>query len=178
MRQGFIMIVSKHRLVTVFVIWSAAFALGAERRDVFIQPRDHSAIRYSSGDVADPVSRLNQRIDYGTVRLAFEPTSGYLRSVLDALNVPVESQALVFSQTSFQAHLIDMHNPRALFFTDTVAVGSKWPWQGTIVWPWPMHRWDSPKSISGSFPAPRGRSGCLVWSASRRPSTCASRESR
>ena len=158
MRQGFIMIVSKHRLVTVFVIWSAAFALGAERRDVFIQPRDHSAIRYSSGDVADPVSRLNQRIDYGTVRLAFDPTSGYLRSVLDALNVPVESQALVFSQTSFQAHLIDMHNPRALFFTDTVAVGwvrgadelevaAEDPRQGVIFYALEQKRADKPHLV-------------------------------
>src|SRR4029079_7460473 len=51
------------------------------------------------------------------------PVHGYLRSLLDALNVPVESQALVFSQTSFQAPHINYRNPRAVYFTHTVAVG-------------------------------------------------------
>ena len=105
------------------MIWSAAIALHAQRRDVFIQSRDHPAIRYSAGDVTDPVYHLNQQINAGAVRLVFDPASGYLRSVLDALNVPVDSQALVFSQTSFQAPLINIRNPRAVFFSDTVAVG-------------------------------------------------------
>ena len=37
--------------------------------------------------------------------------------------MPVESQALVFSQTSFQAPLIHIDNPRALYFNDAVSVG-------------------------------------------------------
>jgi hypothetical protein len=36
---------------------------------------------------------------------------GYLRSLLDALAVPAESQALVFSQTSFQAPRIKLPQP-------------------------------------------------------------------
>jgi hypothetical protein len=43
--------------------------------------------------------------------------------VLDALKVPVDSQALVFSQTSFQGPKIHIDNPRAIYFSDTVAVG-------------------------------------------------------
>jgi len=54
-----------------------------------------------------------------------------LRAVLDAFKVPIESQALVFSQTSFQAPLINMHNPRAVFFNDTTAVG--WVRGGTVL---------------------------------------------
>jgi hypothetical protein len=37
--------------------------------------------------------------------------------------VPIESQSLVFSPGSLQAKLISMHNPRAVFFNDTAAVG-------------------------------------------------------
>jgi hypothetical protein len=111
------------RLIAVFAVWSAAIALNAQRRDVFIQSRDHPAIRYSAGDVTDSVYHLNQQISDGAARLTFDPASGYLRSVLEALNVPVESQALVFSQTSFQAPLINIHNPRAVFFNDHIAVG-------------------------------------------------------
>ena len=109
-------------LLIAFVV-VFGLAVGAQRRDVFIESRDHPAINYSSGPVSDPVSVLDARLESGTSSLAFDETSGYLRAVLDALGVPVESQTMVFSQTSFQAPLISMHSPRAVFFTDTVAVG-------------------------------------------------------
>ena len=81
------------------------------------------AIRYSDGPTANAVTALNARLTAGSATLAFDPANGYLAAVLAALKVPVESQALVFSQTSFQGALINMHNPRAVFFNDTVAVG-------------------------------------------------------
>jgi hypothetical protein len=66
---------------------------------------------------------LNRRLRAGTATLTFEPVHGYLKSLLDALGIPVESQSLVFSQTSFQAPHINYRNPRAVYFTATVAVG-------------------------------------------------------
>src|SRR6185503_6823571 len=45
-------------------------------------------------------------------------------SLLDRLDVSVDSQVLVFSKTSFQQALISPRAPRAVFFNDTVAVGS------------------------------------------------------
>ncbi len=101
---------------------TAGAAFG-QRGAAFLQSRDHAAIRYSSGPVHDPVAELNERIESGAVQLTFEPTSGYLRSVLTALNVPIESQLAVFSQTSFQAPRINPKNPRALFFNDQVEIG-------------------------------------------------------
>jgi len=95
----------------------------AQRRDAFVASRDHPAIDYTAGPVSDAATELNARLERGEVSLAFEQTSGYLRSLLRALDVPVESQALVFSQTSFQGPLISTHNPRAVYFADTVAVG-------------------------------------------------------
>jgi hypothetical protein len=98
-------------------------AAGAQRRDAFATSRDHPAIRYSTTQPSDPVSLLNMRLREGSAKLAFEAKTGYLTSVLRALDLPVESQALVFSPTSFQADLINMHNPRAVYFNDTVSVG-------------------------------------------------------
>ena len=95
----------------------------AQRRDVFVASRDHANIAYGTAPTTDPVAALNEKLADGSVQLEFDPVTGYLRSLLDALNVPVESQALVFSQTSFQAPLINMHNPRAIYFSDTVSVG-------------------------------------------------------
>jgi len=86
--------------------------------------RQHPAIDYAGAPTTDPVTLLQQRIDRGEVVL--EPDggpAGYLESLLDALNVPVESQVLVFSKTSFQAPRIGPGNPRAIYFNDTVSVG-------------------------------------------------------
>ena len=114
---------SRQGLLAVFAgVFAAAFAL-AERQDVFVASRDHPAIAYSKGQTTDRVLDLNRRIKDGRVRLAFEGASGYLRSTLDALNVPIESQVAVFAQNSFQGPLIGMKNPRAVFFNDAVAVG-------------------------------------------------------
>ena len=101
----------------------ASAVAAAQRRDAFVENRNHPAIRYGSGPTATAVTALNRRLANGTAQLQFDPVSGYLRSVLDALNVPVASQALVFSQTSFQAPRIRMANPRAVYFNDRVSVG-------------------------------------------------------
>ena len=85
----------------------------------------HPAIDYRGGPTSDPVAALNKRIVDGTTQLEFSQPHGhgYLRSVLDALNVPVESQMLVFSETSLQSEFITHAMPRALYFNDRVAVG-------------------------------------------------------
>jgi hypothetical protein len=101
-----------------------AAAVLAQRRDVFVASRDHPAIAYTKGPVTDPVYQLNRRIESGAVRLQQDGSNGYLKSLLAALDIPIESQSLVFSQTSFEGKLIDPRNPRAVFFADTVAVGN------------------------------------------------------
>ena len=95
----------------------------AQRRDVFVAPRDHAAIQYSKGPTTDPVARLSERLASGKATLRFEPVTGYLRSLLEALQISPLSQSLVFSQTSFQGPKINYHNPRAVYFNDTASVG-------------------------------------------------------
>jgi hypothetical protein len=48
---------------------------------------------------------------------------GYLPALLDALHINPDTQALVFSKTSFQSQKISPRNPRAIYFSDNVAVG-------------------------------------------------------
>ena len=89
------------------------------------QPLDPSAMKYfdfPKHTLRDPVSLLNQRIREGKAELHFENRAGYLRSVLDALDVPVESQIAVFSKTSLQLQRIEPANPRTIFFSDSAAV--------------------------------------------------------
>ncbi|HJZ78306.1 MAG TPA: hypothetical protein VKE51_41545 [Vicinamibacterales bacterium] len=81
------------------------------------------AIGYFTRPTTDLVSGLNRRLEEGTAHLAFDASSGYLTSVLEALHVPVESQMLVISKTGVQALYTEPSNPRAILFNDAVAVG-------------------------------------------------------
>jgi hypothetical protein len=79
-------------------------------------------IEYKKRPARDQVVDLNRRIQEGKVQLQFDSVSGYLRSVLRALNVSVESQLLVFSKTSKFGFLTNPHNPRAIYFNDSLTV--------------------------------------------------------
>lgn len=85
--------------------------------------RDHPAIAYTSRPAVDVVADVNRRIQQGSVQLTFAGPSGYLRSTLEILNVPVESQIAVFAPDSVQRARINPGNPRTIFFNDSVAVG-------------------------------------------------------
>ena len=83
----------------------------------------HPAIGYSTRPAHDLVAELNRHIEAGDVRVNFDEGTGYLRSVLDALHVPAESQMLVMSKTGVQGLYTGPANPRAIFFNDAVTVG-------------------------------------------------------
>jgi hypothetical protein len=108
----------------------AACAFG-DLEGMFVADPDHPAIEYSSRPLKDAVSELNRKIQMGKVRLNFDEAQGYLRSVLEALSIPIESQIVVFSKTSVQMSRINPHNPRTLYYNDSVAVG--WVHGGPIV---------------------------------------------
>ena len=110
-----------HRLSAALIIGLAAAIASAQDAELAID-LDHPAIAYRTAPRTDPVAELNRRLDTGDERLSFEPRSGYLRSLLRALDVPVESQMAVFSTTSLQGRLIRPSSPRTIFFNDAVAV--------------------------------------------------------
>jgi hypothetical protein len=95
------------------------------------------------------------KLHSGDARLQFEGPQGYLRSLIEALNIPVESQVAVFSKTSLQADRIDPHNPRTIFFNDSVSVAwmlggfielaSHDPRRGTIFYTLPQDPSDRPR---------------------------------
>lgn len=113
------------------VVWVAVCRINTAGQvaNSFFDAHDHPAIQYA-GPSSDPIQQLNVRLQDATARLTFDENYGYLRSLLAALEIPVESQLLVFSQTSLQSQLISPANPRAVFFNDSVAVA--WPPGGFI----------------------------------------------
>jgi hypothetical protein len=80
-------------------------------------------INYAAAPATDPIARLQKQIDAGKAQLGYDEHHGYLDAVLKALNIPIQSQTLVFSKTSFQRDLIAPWKPRAVYFNDDVYVG-------------------------------------------------------
>ena len=85
---------------------------------------EHPPIAYHTSPSHDPVARLLERLKIGTEKLEVDSNGSYLRSLLKALNVPESSQCLVFSKTSMQIPYISPRTPRAIYFNDSVYVGS------------------------------------------------------
>ena len=114
----------QHRSILIaVVVWLGALGTVSGQLQHPTRLRNHPAIGYATVPTRDPITELNRKLNAGEVTLRAEGESGYLRSVLEALSVPVESQLLVFSKTSFQALRIGPTNPRAIYFNDTVSVG-------------------------------------------------------
>jgi hypothetical protein len=87
--------------------------------DDFEQP----PISYSASEPDNSVSKLQKRLTADEQKLQFDSTFGYLPALLQALQVPVDSQMLVFSKTSMQRQRISPRTPRAVYFNDNVYVG-------------------------------------------------------
>jgi hypothetical protein len=116
------------------VVWVAVVAArvgaGGQLPDTFFEETSAPAVAYAAQQPHDAIAQLNEKLAAGSMTLTYEPGSGYLKSVLSALDVPLESQVAVFSKTSVQARIISPVNPRTLFFNDRVVVG--WPRGGFI----------------------------------------------
>src|SRR5262245_40613207 len=73
--------------------------------------------------VTSSAAELTQEIQKEKIVLNYDEKYGYLFSVLKQLKVPVSSQTLVFSKSSFQLSQIGPETPRAIYFNDDVYVG-------------------------------------------------------
>ena len=108
-------------LTLLAACWWGAVAYGQLSYAAF--DIDHPAIAYHSTASSDAAAVLNGRLQSGAQQLQFEGPSGYLRSLLRALDIPVESQMVVYSKSSLQSRLISPQNPRTIFFNDSTSVG-------------------------------------------------------
>jgi hypothetical protein len=116
------------------IMWVAVITVtldgGGQLPDTFFDETSAPAVAYAAEQPHDAIAQLNEKLAAGSTTLTYEAGNGYLRSVLSALDVPIESQLAVFSKTSAQARIISPVNPRTLFFNDRVVIG--WPRGGFI----------------------------------------------
>src|ERR1044071_7149150 len=107
----------------LFVVAGTWSSVAAQRAGTFMGSSEDPAIAYTAARLNNAVVDVNRKLQDGSLKFAYDPTSGFLRSALDALQLPLDSQMLVFSRTSLQGKRIGEQNPRALFFNDRVALG-------------------------------------------------------
>lgn len=104
---------------TLFVlggVWASNLPTTAARWADADEPATTSSMR------DDPVATLNAGLQAGQAALKLGGREGYLLSVLDRLNVPLESQVVTFSQASLHGSVISDMYPRAIYFNEDVAV--------------------------------------------------------
>ena len=90
-------------------------------QDLHDIPLSHPAIGYGPA-TNDPLAVILRDAKLRE-RLESTDRSQLLKTLLDMLKVPQESQMLVFLSPSLQGQRIKKDNPRALYFNDSVSVG-------------------------------------------------------
>ncbi len=83
---------------------------------------EHPAIQYATRETTDRATKLAEALARGDRTLVRDGKTGYLRSLLEALGVPVESQLLVFSKTGVQRAYTTPRTPRAIYFDQSIVV--------------------------------------------------------
>lgn len=114
----------RQRLCRYQCLFWAALVLSSAPLGMAQDRYEEAPINYSSTPASNVVSALQESIEANTASLSHEEDFGYLRSVLAALKVPVESQVLVYSKTSLQQQYISPETPRAIYFNDDVYIGT------------------------------------------------------
>lgn len=99
--------------------WAQQFHSGASR----LLDAAHPAIQYYKTPAGNRVSRLAAQLESGQVTLRYDRDHGYLPALLERLDVPVSSQTLVFSKTSFQSARISPRLPRAVYHNEDSYIG-------------------------------------------------------
>src|SRR5690242_1750247 len=97
---------ARYANLTVLVIASMLLAgvlLLSQSRQTPAATGDQTRTEVSAASTSDAIAKLNQKLTDGQVRLSSNGATGYLRSVLAALDISVNSQVLVYSETSLQS---------------------------------------------------------------------------
>jgi hypothetical protein len=102
------------RLISIKAVLAALCVLAAPA--VAAEEFDADPINYSTTQPANRLPQLCKKLNHTEAH-------GYLPSLLSKLDVPLSSQVLVFSKTSFQRERIAPATPRAIYFNDDTYVG-------------------------------------------------------
>jgi hypothetical protein len=111
------------RLIVLVLVLAGAG--GISQTPAFAQRVNYeeAPISYSLAVPDNAISGLQERINSGEHALRYEAEQGYLKSLLEALQIYPSSQVMPFGRTSLQDDKISPTTPRAIYFNDDVHVG-------------------------------------------------------
>jgi len=109
-------------LTLLFILTSSA-ALAAETKEPRVIDFRSSPHSYLESEPKDRFAELQARAQKGEVKIDTTSDKTFLSTLLEALNIPVSSQIMVFSASSLQSEIINPRNPRALYFNEDTYVG-------------------------------------------------------
>ena len=93
-------------------------AFGQSFNDYDLAPHD-----YFGATLNDPMSALLERLGDPNKALSEPNGKPLVKRLLKELDIPVESQVLVFTKTSLQRRVVNPASPRALYFNEDVYLG-------------------------------------------------------
>jgi hypothetical protein len=112
---------SRFLALPLFLMISAAPAAETkEPRVVDFKAAPHS---YLEAQPKDRFAELQEKVQKGEVKLDTTNDKAFLTSLLEALNIPISSQIMVFSASSLQSEIINPRNPRSLYFNEDTYIG-------------------------------------------------------
>lgn len=109
----------RRQLIPLACLIAATVAPAPGQTDDFEQ----APIHYSESTATDPVASWQKRIQEKSLHFDHSSERAFLRDVLEELDVPIESQVLVYSKTSLQIDRISPRRPRAIYFSEDAYVG-------------------------------------------------------
>ena len=105
------------------VSFSFSIVQATEPEDILVESFRDTIHQYENTSPRDPFTSRISTIQKDLSTLPKLSEKQFLSILLRRLNIPVESQILVFSTTSLQLSKISPRNPRAIYFSNDVYVG-------------------------------------------------------
>lgn len=84
---------------------------------------NQSPINYWEGEPGDRFTKLISDVKHGETSIEGDSAQDILTNILNLMEVPIESQVLVFAKTSAQISRINPSTPRAIYFSDDCYIG-------------------------------------------------------
>ncbi|MFC5457450.1 hypothetical protein [Prosthecobacter fluviatilis] len=107
-------------LLLFFSISALSAAETKEPRVIDFRGPPHNYLEWKP---KDRFAELQEKAQKGEVKLDTSNDKAFLTSLLQALDIPVSSQIMVFSASSLQSEIINPRNPRALYFNEDTYLG-------------------------------------------------------
>jgi hypothetical protein len=113
----------RSRFLTLLLFLTISAAPAAETQEPRVIDFKAAPHSYLEAQPKDRFAELQEKVQQGEVKLDTSNDKAFLSSLLEALNIPITSQIMVFSASSLQSEIINPRNPRSLYFNEDTYLG-------------------------------------------------------